>query len=105
MKLKIQRLGGMLPALRPTVTHELAALPSAQQQALKDWMAQAGRVSKAAHAEAMNYVFTLESAGDEGANEKSGTPVKVSAAYADVPEALRELLPAAASVRGTSGKK
>jgi hypothetical protein len=100
-RLKIQRVGGMLPALRPTVMHEVDALDEAQRQALQQWLAKGGRAGKAAHAEAMNYVFTLE---DEAAGEGGATPVKVSAAYADVPEALRALLPAAAAARGAGRK-
>lgn len=94
--LKIQRVGGMLPALRPTATHEWAALNEAQQQAVQQWLAKASRVDRAAHAEAMSYVFTLEG------EDKGDSPVKLSAAYADVPEALRVLLPAAGSAAASA---
>jgi hypothetical protein len=97
MKLTIQRTGGMLPALRPTAVHEVEALPAAQQQALLAWLSagsgagqpppRPARVQKAPHAEAMSYVFTLES-GE-----------KLSAAFADVPEPLRALLPAATAIK------
>lgn len=96
--LKIQRVGGMLPALRPTVTHEWSTLDEGQQQALQQWLAQASRVGKAAHAEAMAYVFTL--VGEDGGE----APAKLSAAYADVPEILRALLPAAGGGKGGSKK-
>lgn len=96
-KLTIQRLGGMLPAVRPSVCHALEALDEAQQQALAQWLPQAGRARRAAHAEAMNYVFTLH----DDTPGAAAAPVKVSAPYAEVPEALRELLPAASAVRGS----
>lgn len=96
-KLTIQRLGGMLPALRPSVSHAFEALDEAQQQALAQWLPQAGRARRAAHAEAMNYVFTLHDDDGPGAPE---APLKVSAPFAEVPEALRGLLPAAGAVRG-----
>lgn len=94
MRLKVQRVGGMLPALRPSVTHDLAGLPDAQRQVLERFLAQGGRVKRAAHAEAMNYLFTLEP------DDPKAAAVTVSAALAQVPEELRALLPAAASARG-----
>ena len=100
-RLTIQRLGGMLPSLRPTVSHPLDSLDDTQRQALTEWMAVTGRVRRAAHAEAMHYVFTLHDdlAGPTPAGKK------VSAALADVPQALRGLLPAAAAGRAGQGDK
>lgn len=95
--LRIQRVGGMLPALRPTAIHQWAALDEAQQQALQQWLTRASRVGKAEHAEAMSYVFTLEGEGGEA-------PAKLSAAYGDVPEVLRALLPVASAIKGGAKK-
>lgn len=91
--LKIQRVGGMLPALRPTVTHDWDSLDEPQQEAVRQWLAQPCRVGRPPHAEGMCYLFTLES------DEQDRPPVKLSAAYADVPEPLRSLLPAAAATK------
>lgn len=100
-KLTIQRLGGMLPALRPTVSHPLDSLDETQRQALSEWMSVAGRVRGAAHAEAMHYVFTLH----DDSTEAAVPGHKVSAALADVPQALRGLLPAASGHRPGPGRK
>ena len=59
--LKIQRVGGMLPALRPMVTHDWDSLDEPQQEAVRRWLAQPSRVVRPPHPEGMCYVFTLES--------------------------------------------
>lgn len=83
-KLTVRRVGGMLPTMRPSKTHDLSSLDAATQAALTQFMATTGRVEAAPHAGAMNYVFELDSEAGGG---------KVSAGFAGVPVVLRGLLP------------
>ena len=83
-KLTVRRVGGMLPTMRPSKTHDLSSLDAATQAALSQFMDTTGRVEAAPHAEAMNYVFELDSDAGGG---------KVSAGFVGVPAALRGLLP------------
>ncbi len=83
-KLTVRRVGGMLPTMRPSKTHELSSMDGDTQAALAKFMAGAGRLEKAPHAEAMSYVFEID--GDAGGG-------KVSAGFGAVPAVLRALLP------------
>lgn len=84
MKLTIQRVGGMLPTLRPTCSHNLSDLDAATRAQLLAFMRDTPPASAAPYPDAMPYVFELAAAG------KVQT---VSAAYDDVPPSLRLLLP------------
>jgi hypothetical protein len=85
VRVTIQRVGGMLPTLRPSVAHELDTLDEPTRQALQHFIMTHGRARSAAHPEAMNYVFHLEDAG--------AAPRTVSAPFSAIPESLRGLLP------------
>jgi hypothetical protein len=84
MRLTVRRVGGMLPSLRLHATHDLDTLDEATRQAVLAFVKTAPRASRAAHVEAMSYVFELG----------SGKTMQVtSAVFAAVPEPLRALLP------------
>ena len=85
MRVTIQRVGGMLPTLSPSVAHDLDALDEPTRQTLMRFVAEGGRAKSAPHAEAMNYVFRLEDA--------AAAPRTVSAPFSAIPEILHGLLP------------
>ena len=88
-QLKIMRMGGMLPTLRPTVVHSGDALDAATRQAVLAFMGPAGVASAPArpapHPEAMGYL--LELLQDGQVTQQRRCP------FAAVPEGLRPLLP------------
>lgn len=83
-RLTVQRVGGLLPTLRPSRTWELAELDEETRAAVLAFMRAAPPVKSARHPDAMSYVFELDA---------EGRRLTTTAAYAAIPEALRPLLP------------
>lgn len=82
--LTVQRLGGMLPTLRPQRRVDASALDHPVRQALHDLFSQGCQQRAAAHPEAFSYVFSAQ---------VDGQPRSISLAWAQVPDALKHLLP------------
>ncbi len=85
MRLVIRRVGGMLPTLRPSSSHDVEALDQATREALDAFMAlHRASAQTASHAEAMVYIFEVHA---------PKSVMTCSAAYTAIPEALKGLLP------------
>ena len=82
--LTVRRVGGLLPTLRPSRTHDMGALDAATQALVKDFVDSSTRQRRAAHADATSYVFEL--AGPRGTQT-------VSVGFDAIPKALLDLLP------------
>lgn len=82
-QLKITRVGGMLPTLRPSKTWALVELDEDTRAAVAEFVRTAPAAGRASHPDAMSYVFELS--GDK--------PATVAVPYDAVPKLVRPLLP------------
>ena len=90
MRLTIRRVGGQLPTFRPTTVMTEADLDAATVEIAKSFVRSPPAAGSAPQPDSFRYVFELE---------EDGGLDTTSACFADVPEALRPLLPSPASKR------
>lgn len=90
MRLTIRRVGGQLPTFQPQTVMTDGDLDASTVEIAKAFV-QSPPAGSAPQPDAFRYVFELEDGGG---------CVTVSASFAEVPEALRPLLPTPASGRG-----
>lgn len=91
MRLTIRRVGGQLPTFQPTKVMTDGDLDAATAEAAKSFVRSLPAGGAGSQPDSFRYVFELED---------DGGLATASASFADVPEALRPLLPTAASKRG-----
>jgi len=84
MRLTVRRVGGQLPALRPSRTIEDQQIPPDLRESLLRFLREARPLAHASHPEAFTYVFDLDLDGER---------LAASAPFDQVPEELRALLP------------
>jgi hypothetical protein len=84
MRLTVRRVGGHLPALRPSRTIEDQEISPGLRESLVRFLREAGSVERAPHPEAFTYVFDLDIDGER---------LTASAPFDQVPEELKALLP------------
>ena len=90
MRLTIRRVGGQLPTFQPTKVMTDGDLDAATAEIARSFVRSPQAAAAAPQPDAFSYVFELEDDGEHATT---------SASFADVPEALRPLLPTPASRR------
>jgi hypothetical protein len=90
MRLTIRRVGGQLPTFQPTKVMTDGDLDAATAKVAKSFVRSPPAGDSAPQPDAFRYVFELE--------DESGLAT-ASASFAEIPEALRPLLPTPASKR------
>jgi hypothetical protein len=90
MRLTIRRVGGQLPTFQPTKVVSDSELDSATCEIARQFVRSAPP-RRSPQPDAFVYVFQLE---------EHGETATVSAAFAEIPEPLKALLPSPASRRG-----
>ena len=90
MRLTIRRVGGQLPTFQPTKVVNDGDLDAATVEIARSFVRSPPAVGTAPQPDSFRYVFELE--------DDSGLTT-ASASFAEIPEALRPLLPTPASHR------
>lgn len=88
MRLTIRRVGGQLPTFRPAKVMTDADLDAATCEAARLFVRSPPAGAPAPQPDSFRYIFELE---------EDGGIATASASFAEIPEALRPLLPSAAS--------
>jgi hypothetical protein len=90
MRLTIRRVGGQLPTFQPTKVMTDGDLDAATTEIARSFVRSPPAGGSAQQPDSFRYVFELED---------DGGLTTASASFAEIPEALRPLLPTAASKR------
>jgi hypothetical protein len=85
VRLTIRRVGGQLPTLQPTTVTTDATLDAATCEVARSFVRSPPAGGSTPQPDAFRYIFELE---------EDGGLATASASFAEVPEALRPLLPA-----------
>ena len=91
MRLTIRRIGGQLPTFQPTKVMTDVDLDAATAEVAKSFVRSPPAGGATPQPDSFRYVFELED---------DGGLTTASATFAEIPEALRPLLPTPASKRG-----
>lgn len=91
MRLTIRRVGGQLPSFQPTKVTTDGDLDAATAEVVRSFVRSPPAGGFAPQPDSFRYIFELE--------DDSGLAT-ASASFAEIPEALRPLLPTPASKRG-----
>jgi hypothetical protein len=91
MRLTIRRVGGQLPTFQPTKVMTDGDLDTATVEIARSFVRSPPAGPSASQPDSFRYVFELED---------DGGLATASASFAEIPEALRPLLPTPASKRG-----
>jgi hypothetical protein len=91
MRLTIRRVGGQLPTFQPTKVMTDGDLDATTAEIARSFVRSPPAAASAPQPDTFRYVFELEDDGEHAT---------ASASFAEIPEALRPLLPAPASKRG-----